>query len=217
MNRGASAAVQAEWAKAQNAPAHLVELQFDVADGGTVYVTDSYRTISYGGNNYTALGALLDFAGVSESVELRIADAVLTLQGVDQTYIAAILQRQYLYRRLLVYKAFMGTADVLIVDPFAIHDGRLDEPKIDEDPDSGKCIVQLRSHDQFADFERVAGRHTNPNDQALWFPNDRAFDQIAALAAQQQKFTWGRSMPQGPSVPFPGMFDQGEAGFGVGI
>jgi hypothetical protein len=53
MNRGASAAVQAEWAKAQNAPAHLVELQFDVADGGTVYVTDSYRTISYGGNSYT--------------------------------------------------------------------------------------------------------------------------------------------------------------------
>jgi hypothetical protein len=39
-------AVQAEWAKSQNAPCHLVELQFDAADGGTVYITDSYRTIT---------------------------------------------------------------------------------------------------------------------------------------------------------------------------
>jgi hypothetical protein len=99
---------QAEWAKAQNAPAHLVQLQFDAGDGGTVYITDSYRTIVFGGNSYLALGALLDFSGVNESVELRVADAQLTLQGVDQSYIATILQRQYLYRRLLVYKAFMG-------------------------------------------------------------------------------------------------------------
>jgi hypothetical protein len=76
----------------------------------------------------------------------------------------------------VVYQAFLGTADALIVDPFAIHDGRMDEPKFDEDPDGGKCTVSVRSHDQFADFERTTGRHTNPNDQALWFPNDRAFD-----------------------------------------
>jgi hypothetical protein len=78
----------------------------------------------------------------------------------------------------------------------------MDEPKIDDDPDSGKSLVQLRSHDQFADFERTTGRHTNPNDQALWFPNDRAFDQIAQLASQQQRFTWGRSLPLGlPGIP----------------
>jgi hypothetical protein len=35
----------------------------------------------------------------------------------------------------------------------------------------------------------------------VWFPNDRAFDLFAQLAAQQQKFTWGRSLPAGPSIP----------------
>lgn len=213
MNRGASALVQAEWAKSQNAPCHLIELQFDAGDGGTVYITDSYRAITYNGNSYIALGALLDFGGVSESVEMRVTDAQLTLQGVDQTYIAAFLQRQYLYRRMLVYKAFLGTADALIVDPFAIHDGRMDEPAIQEDPDSGRCVVQLRSHDQFADFERLTGRHTNPNDQALWFPNDRAFDLVAQLAAQQQKFTWGRSLPVGPSIPGAPLPDSSGAGW----
>jgi hypothetical protein len=65
----------------------------------------------------------------------------------------------------------------------------MDEPRIAEDPDAGKCVVQVASRDQFADFEKLSGRHTNPHDQNIWFPTDRAFDKLAQL--NSQAFTWG--------------------------
>jgi hypothetical protein len=65
----------------------------------------------------------------------------------------------------------------------------MDEPRIVEDPEAGKCVVQVASRDQFADFEKLAGRHTNPHDQNIWFPFDRAFDKLAQL--NNQSFTWG--------------------------
>lgn len=189
MNRGVSAAVQAEWAKAANAPAHLLEVRFDSADGGSVYLTDAYRPIVWNSNTYSAAGDLLSFGGLTESLELRVADITVELAGVNQSFIAAFLQRQYIDRRVLIHQIFFDGSDALIVDPFAIHDGRMDEPRIVEDPDAGKCVVQVASRDQFADFEKLSGRHTNPHDQNITFPNDRAFDKLAQL--NNQPFTWG--------------------------
>jgi hypothetical protein len=194
--RGASVAVLAELAAAQNQPAHLFEFRFDVADGGTLYFTDSYRTISWSGNTYTAAGHLLSFSGLTESAELRITDVKGQLSGVDQTMIAQILTKQYMDRRVLIYKVMFNTAtQAIIVDPFPIHDGRMDEPSLQEDPDTGKSIVQITSHDQFVDFERKMGRHTNPADQNLFFPTDRSFDLVAQNAGSQITITWGAVRP----------------------
>jgi hypothetical protein len=196
MNRGASAAVQAEWAKAANEPALLLEARFDAADGGTVYLTDSYRAVVWGGNTYAAGGHMLGFTGLTESAELRITDVTVELSGVDQTWVSIILAKQYLDRRLLIYKMFFDQASgALMVDPFAIHDGRMDEPRSDEDPQPGKHTISVKSRDQFADFERRNGRHTNPNDQRALFPGDGCFDLVAQLAGQQVQLVWGAVRP----------------------
>lgn len=201
--RGASGAVQAEWAKSANEPAHLVEVRFDVADGGSQYMTDSWRNVSYSGNTYFALGHVLGFDGLVESADMRITDVTLNLSGIDQSWISLLLSKQYIDRRLLIYQMFFDqTTEQLIVNPIVIHDGRMDEPSINEDPAGGKCIVQIKSRDQFADFDRLSGRHTNPNDQNLFFPNDRAFDMNAQLVGQRLQLMWGNSprasTPDGP-------------------
>lgn len=196
--RGASAAVQAEWAKAANQLAHLLELRLDAADGGTLYRTDSYRTISWGGNSYLALGDFLGFSGLTESAEQRITDVTVTFSGVDQTWLSIVQLKQLLDRRLLIYKVFFNTAtEAVIVDPVSIHDGRISEYSVQEEA-SGKCEVTLHSQDQFADFQRLSGRHTNPNDQNIWFPADRGFDLTAQNAYQRRQLIWGR----------PGVFTQ---------
>jgi len=195
-NRAATAAVQAEWAKAANEPAHLYEVRLDAGDGGSVYMTDSYRQVLWNGNTYGALGHALAFSGLTESAELRIADATLQLSGIDQSWISIILSKQYVDRRLLIWKLFFDQAtEALMVDPVAIHDGRMDEPTVNEDPANGKCTVTIKSRDQFADFERLSGRHTNPIDQNLWFPNDRAFDLVAQNAGAQISLLWGAARP----------------------
>jgi hypothetical protein len=204
MNRGASAAVQAEWAKAQNAPAIWSSCSSTSPTAARYTSPTATARSVYGGNSYIALGALLEFAGVTESVELRIADAQLTLQGVARPTSRPSCSGSTCTGACSSTRCSTARPTRWWSTPWPIHDGRMDEPQITEDPDSGKCVVSLRSRDQFADFERLTGRHTNPNDQALWFPNDRAFDLIAQLAAQQQRFTWGRSLPAGALGAFPG-------------
>jgi hypothetical protein len=196
MNRGASAAVQVEWAKSANEPAHLVELRFDSGDGGTIYLTDSYRSVIWGGNTYLANGHLLDFSGLQESAEMRVADLTVQLSAVDQVMVSAFTTKQWIDRRLLIYRMFFDqTNEALMVDPVAIHDGRMDEPRLDENPEGGTSVLTVKSTDQFADFERLSGRHTNSVEQKLFFPSDTGFDLVSALAGKQVSLQWGAAQP----------------------
>lgn len=190
MNRGASLAVQSEWAASKNRPAHLLAVHFDALEGGAAYLNDTPRNIVHHGNTYVGAGDLLTFGGLTESLELRVADVTVELSGVSQQYIAIFLQRQWVDRRLVISQFFLDAALAVIASPVVIHDGRMDDPRFLEDPEAGKSIVQIGSRDQFADFEKLSGRHTNPHDQNVFFPGDRAFDQLAIRNAQS--FTWGR-------------------------
>ena len=193
--RGASVAVQAEWIAVANAPAHLIELRLDAADGGTIWATDSYRTIVWNGNTYTALGHMLGFSGLSESAELRVADLSVQLSGVDQTMIATVLDANYIDRRFLIYQFFLDTSDAVIASPVLIHDGRISEAAVQEDGEGGASSVTLKSRDSFADFERLNGRHTNPLEQRYLFPNDASFDLLPQLAGQNRQLIWGAASP----------------------
>lgn len=185
-DRGASAAVVAELVKPANQPLHLFEVHFDAV---TLYITDGYRSIVWGGNTYVANGHLLNFQGVQESTQLLIPQATVTLSGVDQVWVSEVLAQNYVDRRLVIYKAFLSTIDdSVIVSPFPMFDGRMDAPSIDEDP-AGKSEVTITAASQWADFERRPGRHTNNQEQQLWFAGDRFFE----LVSQVSKISvWGR-------------------------
>lgn len=200
MNRGASAAMQAEWAKSQNAPVHLLEVDFDAADGGPVYLTDAHKPLSWNGQTWSGLGHLLDFSGAAEAMPLRVSSAAVKLSGVDQLYLAVFQQRQFIDRRLALYLGFLDAAnDAVIADPIAIHDGRIDAWGMDEDPRPGSLTLTVTSRDSFADFERLSGRHTNSTDQNILFPNDRTFDKLAQIS--MQSFVWGH-LKEPPATGF---------------
>ena len=138
--RSASADVLAEMALAANRPIHLFELYLS---GATTYATDAYRTVTWNGNDYPALGNFLEFDGVEEVSDLTITQCRVQLSGVDQTLIAAILGYEYIDRRMVIRKGFLTSAEAVMVDPLPIFDGRVDSPEIAEDPDSGTCTVSL--------------------------------------------------------------------------
>jgi len=184
--RGASAAVIAEVAKPANQPIHLFELYLS---GATVFATDAYREIVWNGNAYPALGHLVGFSGVEESADLSVTQASVSLSGVDQTLIAAVLQYAYIDRRLVIRKAFLSTeGDAILIDPFPLFDGRVDAPVIAEDPDAGTCTVTLAVSSHWIDFERTPGRHTNHDEQQIWSPGDTGFSRISAL---NREIKWG--------------------------
>lgn len=185
MNRGASVAVINEFALSANRPVHLFELYLQ---GATTYATDAYRAVEWGGNTYPALGKFLEFDGIEETSDLSITQARVQMSGVDQTLIAGILSYEYIDRRLCIRKGFLAENETLLIDPLPIFDGRIDSPEIAEDPAAGTCVVTVSASSHWIDFERTPGRHTNHQEQQLWFPGDLGLELVSQL---NRDIKWG--------------------------
>jgi len=185
-DRGATAAVIAELAKSKNQPFHLVEVGFDLTP---IYITDAWRNIVWNGQTYTALGHFLGFSDIEETSELQVANLTAQLSGVDQSVISAVLTENYIDRPLKIYKGLLDENMAVIADPILIFEGRMDSPVIEENPDDGSCTVAVTATNAWVDFERLSGRHTNHEEQQLFFPGDMGFEFSSEVT---KEITWGR-------------------------
>ncbi len=205
--RGASGAVLTAIAASQSKPLHLIEAAFDIADGGTIYLSDSYRAIAWNGNSYLAFGHFLAYSSLDESRELKVTRAQIQLSAVDQVWISYLINRQYIGRILTIRKAFLDANEAVIVDPIPILIGQMDAPLIQEDPTSGQCVIALQVSSYGIDIEAPAGIHTNMGEHQSLFPGDLGLQfaaQTAALAAGRLVY-WGRpGIPLQPSLTFQG-------------
>lgn len=194
-NRGATAAVRAEWGQDKIRPVHLFELYFD---NNTVRACDAPFQIDWQGVSFLPNGQFLTFSGVEESSELRDSRVTVTLSGVDQIHISDALQQKYVERRLVIYRAFLDSVNALILDPLPLFDGRMDKMRIAEDPTPGatpgpgmgNCSVTVEASAHWSDFGRRPGRHTNDNEQKLHFAGDEFFGFASEINKQ---ILWGRA------------------------
>ena len=184
MDRAASPAFIEELLKSTNSPCFLLHMAFDDAD---VRLTDAWRNVSFAGNTFTANGHFLDFAGLSESAQLQIPSVTVTASGLDPQWVAVALNARYLDLPLQIYRAYLDYTQALITSPVLIFEGRMDGLVISDDP-SGKCTCVITAGNQFADFERKAGRHTNSEEQLSFFNGDLFFENCGALNKQ---IKWG--------------------------
>jgi len=186
-DRGLTAEAKAAAEEQFNQPIHLVSVHLD---SGTVYMTDAYKNITYGGNEYNAAGSLLGFTDVDETAELVINKVTLSLSGVDQSFISGFLSEDYIDRTVKIYKGFLDSNDDLIVDPILILDGRIDGVGIEEDPENGTSVVQAEVTNIWTDFTRLSGRRTNHENQQLFFPGDMGFEFASEVV---KDIRWGKS------------------------
>lgn len=183
--RGMSEAMQTEVAKSANKPLHLVSVQFS---GVTVYLSDAPRIIVFDGQTYIGLGVLLGFSDINEAAELQVASVTCQLSGITQTMISAFLSERYLNRPLKIHRGFFDANEVVVVDPVLIFDGHMDRPTIEDNPKSGKSVVTIIATNQWSDFERTPGRHTNHEEQQIWFSGDKGFEFAPQVMVE---ITWG--------------------------
>ena len=90
-------------------------------------------------------------------------------------------------RRLVISKAFLDYTQSVISSPVIVFDGRMDGMSISDSPD-GKCSVAVTATSQFSDFYRKAGRHTNSQEQNVFFAGDKFFDYAVNL---NKEIRWG--------------------------
>ena len=176
--RDISAGMQTELALERSQLLYLLKIEFSDV---TLYITNAYRDIEFndpedGLQTFLASGAMLAVSDIEETSELQVASVTIQLSGVDQTSIALVLGKQYLDRRVVIYKGSLDTDELLVSSPFMIFDGRMSSPTIEENPDDGKCSVTIECTNQWVDFERVSGRLANYEHFQLYVPGDKFFE-----------------------------------------
>ncbi len=185
-DRGSTSAFQTEVVKLQNRPVHLVQVIFD---DETVYMTDAYKTITYGGNDYDGVGHFMGFSDIEEAAEVMVSSVTLSLSGIDQVWISKVLNKNYIDRTIKIYTAFLDSSEALVIDPVLIFEGRMDTPTIAENPDDGRSSVSVSATNSWVDFSRKTGRHTNHEEQQIHFSGDKGFEFASQIV---KDVIWGR-------------------------
>lgn len=145
--------------------------------------------IGQGVQTFTALGPFLQFGNVDESADFQINQVTITLGGIRDGDLALFLENQYLDQPVKIFRVWYTGEGAMIDDPVMIFDGRIDKPVISDDPDNG-ITIGCSASSQWVDYERRAGRHTNPSEQTFFFPGDTGF-KFANIAIKDLK--WGGS------------------------
>lgn len=174
MDRGSTPAFQNEIVKSQSTPIHLVSVHFDEE---IIYMNDSYKTIFFDAQEYKGVGHFIGFSDIEETAEVIVSSMTLSLSGIDKIWIANVLARAYINRKVKVFRAFLDNdTHALVADPVLIFEGSMDSPTISENPDQGESIVAVKVTNAWADFERKTGRHANNEQQQSIFPGDKGFE-----------------------------------------
>lgn len=153
----------------------------------SVYLTDYGVDLTTSVGNYTSSAHVLEIGDISETGELRVNELSLTLSGVEQTFVAALLGGDYLDRRVRIWRAVISASDTEVGTPFLYFDGRISSFDIEDTERDSEVVLNIASH--WADFEKVNNRKTNSNSQQLHFPGDKGFDYASKVV---KDLRWGR-------------------------
>lgn len=185
MTRGLDPAIQAHLDSRRIKPIYLVNADFQ---DGIIYLTNYCRDIEFGGQTYIAGGSLLSFDGIQESLELEAAQASITLSGIGQGVQALVLEQNFVNNPLQVYTAFLDSNDQIIDEPFLTFEGKMDGMTFTDDFENGTSTVSIPLTSQWARFDDINGRKSNPREQKTLFPGDTFFDLVPKLVEKNLYF-----------------------------
>lgn len=187
MARGLSSAVKTELATGNIEPVLLIDLGFSTR----VYLTnasfDITSSVSGTSRTYLANGHLKGITGVNETNQPSKNTLVVSLSGVDQTYISIVLNENIINSDVFIYRGYLDASLALISDPFLLFYGTIDEYKITDDTNTARLNLTVTSH--WGNFSKTSGRTTTDNSQKRFFPDDKGMT-FSALTVRDIK--WGR-------------------------
>ena len=187
MARGLTSAVKTELATGNIEPVLLIELGFATPVYFTNASFDITASVSGTSRTYLANGHFRGITGVSETPTPSKNSLIVTLSGVDQTYISIVLNENIINSNVFVYRGFLDANLALISDPFLLFYGTIDEFKITDNTSTATLSFNVTSH--WGNFSKKSGRTTSDNSQKRFFSTDKGME-YSALNLVDIK--WGR-------------------------
>lgn len=153
-----------------------------------LYFWTGLGELTLGGVTYTGAGNLLNVSTISETGDIRAANATITLSGIPSSMLSLALQTKY-HGRLAKIK--FGLTSLVLSTLFV---GYMDQMSIDEGPDTSTIALSLES--KLVDLERPRIIRYTSEAQAIRFPNlpyaDKAFEFVNDL--QTRPLLWGKGV-----------------------
>jgi hypothetical protein len=154
----------------------LVRMEFDAADGGTLYIAGYPKDVTYDGNVYLSSRGLASVEPLVETSD-EVTGLKFTLSGVPQIILTEALLIKYQGRLCTVLLAFLD-GETMHVDPEAWQ-GRLDVPEIARTKDSR--TITITAEHRMIDWRRPRRLLFNDADQRRIDPTDTFFVGIESM------------------------------------
>lgn len=140
---------------------YLTNAPYDVA------VTSSQSAamgLPTGAQTFLAIGPFLQFSDIEESADFQISSMTISLGGLAGSDLNLFLGNQYIDYPVKIWRMWFDENGSQVGDPIEIFSGRMDKPVVTDDPGGG-VVVGVSVSNNFVDFGRRSGRHTNNSEQ----------------------------------------------------
>jgi hypothetical protein len=156
----------------------------------TVRFWTGVGNLNWNGHDWAGAGELIQLGPAQESGEMKAVGVSISLSGIAPDLLGLVFLELRQGQRVNVYIAALDTQSGAVVGvPCVYFSGRVDVAQIDDGGDTATITLQVEN--RFVDFEKQRSLYYTPGTQALFYPNDTGFAQVAAL--QDQKIFWGIS------------------------
>lgn len=186
MDRGATVATLTEMGNLSATPIFLGEI---IWGAGTIRLTTFDRDVVWNSNTFLARQGLVEVGTVEENAESRVTSTDITVQIVDQAWMADFLNYDYIGRAVTIWKGYFANGSV-VLDPVVYFQGTMDDPRIVDDHKGGTSTLTVSIINNRGRHIGTAGRRTNHEEQQRFFPGDKGFDHVSEIPLQLQ---WGRA------------------------
>jgi len=170
-------------------------IKLDVTGTGVETFSDYHRSYSFGGDTYQGLGSLLNITDITDNLRASPDELSVSITGIPFENVNLILQNKFRGSRLEIYRGYFNPTTGLpiaeVPTPLAIFRGYVTNFEISDEleGDTGSVALILSVSNFITLLEnKFAGRRTSPTDQNFFFPGDKSFDRVPALAKSNFNF-----------------------------
>ena len=160
----------------------LIQLQIDST---TYYISNSWKTITYNGNDYTELGAFLGVGEFQEDIKTTNGDLNMVLTGTPAGNVQTVLQNPVKGGAVTISRAFFDD-NYAVTNVYPRYKGVITNYAISESVDleagdiTNSVSISVASINTILE-NRIAGQRTAPTDREQFFPGDTTFARVPVI------------------------------------
>ena len=158
-------------------------------ESGWVRLWTGYGDLTWDSQTWSGVGDLMSLSPIAETGDVQALGITVGLSGIPQSFVSIVYTEARQGKDGIVYIGAFNSSGAIVSNPFLAFSGRLDVPTDFDDGETAKITITYEN--RLVDLERPRERRYTPEDQAIDYPTDKGFDQVASL--QDAQITWGRS------------------------